>query len=115
MRPDALSPSEIGLLIFGMALVTLLTRAFFVFLGERVRVPEIIIRAIRYAPLAAIVGIVMPELLLPAGVSEISQINWQSPNIWGGVAGFLAYFWTRQMLPTLILGMAVFSLIRYWL
>jgi len=27
----------------------------------------------------------------------------------------VVYFWTRQMLPTLILGMTVFSLVRYWL
>ena len=115
MRPDSLGSFEIALLIGGMALVTLLTRAFFVFLGARVQVPELVLRAIRYAPLAAIVGIVAPELLLPPGAVEISQMDWKSPNFWGGLAGFVAYFWTRQMLPTLILGMTVFSLARYWL
>lgn len=115
MRPDALSPQEIALLIGGMALVTLLTRAFFVFLGARVQVPELVLRAIRYAPLAAIVGIVAPEVLLTPGVNEMSQMDWKSPNLWGGLAGFMAFFWTRQMLPTLILGMAVFSLARHWL
>lgn len=115
MRPDSLGPLEIVLVIVGMAFVTLLTRAFFVFLGARVQVPELVLRAIRYAPLAAIVGIVAPELLLPLGVSEITQMDWKSPKIWGGLAGFIAYFWTRQMLPTLILGMAMFSLVRYWL
>lgn len=115
MRPDALSPQEIALLIGGMALVTLLTRAFFVFLGARVQVPELVLRAIRYAPLAAIVGIVAPEVFLTSGVNEMSQMDWKSPNLWGGLAGFMAFFWTRQMLPTLILGMAVFSLARHWL
>lgn len=115
MRPDALSPQEIALLIGGMALVTLLTRAFFVFLGARVQVPELVLRAIRYAPLAAIVGIVAPEVFLTPGVNEMSQMDWKSPNLWGGLAGFIAFFWTRQMLPTLILGMAVFSLARHWL
>ncbi len=80
MRPDSLGSFEIALLIGGMALVTLLTRAFFVFLGARVQVPEIVLRAIRYAPLAAIVVIVAPELLLPPGAVEISQMDWKSPN-----------------------------------
>jgi len=115
MRLDSLGAFEIALLIGGMAFITLLTRSFFVFLGARVRVPELILRAIRYAPLAAIVGIVAPELLLPPGAAEITQMDWKSPNLWGGFAGFIVYFWTRQMLPTLILGMTVFSLVRYWL
>jgi branched-subunit amino acid transport protein len=115
MKPESLGAIEIALLIIGMGLVTLLTRAFFVFLGERVQVSELVLRAVRYAPLAAIVGILAPELFLPAGTTELSQIQWNSPNIWGGIAGFVVYFRTRQMLPTLIIGMAVFSAARYWL
>lgn len=56
-----------SLLIFGMGLVTLLTRAFFVFLGERVQVSDLVLRAVRYAPLAAIVGILAPELFCLPG------------------------------------------------
>ncbi len=115
MRPETLSSLEITLLILGMALVTVLTRSFFVFLGDRVRVPELILRSIRYAPLAAIVGILAPELLFPAGASEISQLDWKLPNIWGGIAAFGVDYWTRKMLPTLLVGMAVFSLMRHWI
>ena len=46
MRSDSLGAFEIALLIGGMAFITLLTRSFFVFLGARVRVPELILRAI---------------------------------------------------------------------
>jgi branched-subunit amino acid transport protein len=77
MRSDSLGAFEIALLIGGMAFITLLTRSFFVFLGARVRVPELVLRAIRYAPLAAIVGIVAPELLLTPGAAEITQpLGW---------------------------------------
>ena len=65
MRPEPLSSLEITFLILGMAIITGLTRSFFVFLGDRVKVPELILRSIRYAPLAAIVGILAPELVLP--------------------------------------------------
>jgi branched-subunit amino acid transport protein len=115
MRPEPLSSLEIIFLILGMAIITGLTRSFFVFLGDRVKVPELVLRSIRYAPLAAIVGILVPELVLPPGALEISQLDWKLPNIWGGMAAFGVYFWTRQMLPTLLVGMAVFSLVRHWI
>jgi branched-subunit amino acid transport protein len=92
MRPDSLGSFEIALLIGGMALVTLLTRAFFVFLGARVQVPELVLRAIRYAPLAAIVGIVAPELLLPPGAIEISQMDWKSPQSLGWISRLCSLF-----------------------
>jgi len=115
MRPDSLGTLEIAFLIMGMAIITALTRSFFVFLGDRVKVPELVLRAIRYAPLAAIVGILAPELLLPPGALALNELDWKLPNIWGGIAAFGVYFWTRKMLPTLLVGMAVFSLVRHCL
>jgi branched-subunit amino acid transport protein len=84
------------------------------FLGDRVRMPEIILRAIRYAPLAAIVAIVAPEILMPDGATEISQFKWGIPQIWAGLAAFVTFSWLRTMLPTLIIGMLVYSALRYW-
>lgn len=110
----SLTSLEIGTLIVGMGLVTLSTRGFFMFWGDRVQTPEIILRSIRYAPLAAIVAIVAPEILMPDGATEISQFNWAIPQIWAGLAAFVAFTWLRAMLPTLIIGMLVYSALRYW-
>ena len=111
---SSLTSLEIGTLIVGMGLVTLGTRGFFMFWGDRVQMPEIILRSIRYAPLAAIVAIVAPEILMPAGATEISHFNWALPQIWAGLAAFVAFTWLRSMLPTLIIGMLVYSVLRYW-
>ena len=111
---SGLTSLEIGILFVGMGLVTLGTRSFFMFWGDRVRMPELILRSIRYAPLAAIVAIVAPEILMPAGATEISQFNWALPQIWAGLAAFVAFTWLRTMLPTLIIGMLVYSALRYW-
>jgi len=105
---------EIGILIVGMGLVTLSTRGFFMFWGDRVRMPELILRSIRYAPLAAIVAILAPEIVMPAGATQISQFNWALPQIWAGLAAFITFSWLRTMLPTLIIGMLVYSALRYW-
>ena len=110
----ALSSFEIGTLIVGMGLVTLGTRGFFMFWGDRVQMPEIILRSIRYAPLAAIVAILAPEILMPVGATQISQFNWALPQIWAGLAAFVVFSWLRTMLPTLIIGMLVYSVLRYW-
>ena len=111
---SGLTSLEIGTLFVGMGLVTLGTRSFFMFWGDRVRMPELILRSIRYAPLAAIVAIVAPEILMPAGATEISQFNWTLPQIWAGLAAFVVFTWLRTMLPTLIIGMLVYSALRYW-
>jgi branched-subunit amino acid transport protein len=111
---SGLTSLEIGTLFVGMGLVTLGTRGFFMFWGDRVRMPELLLRSIRYAPLAAIVAIVAPEILMPAGATQISQFNWALPQIWAGLAAFVVFSWLRTMLPTLIIGMLVFSALRYW-
>ena len=111
---SGLTSLEISALFVGMGLVTLGTRSFFMFWGDRVRMPELILRSIRYAPLAAIVAIVSPEILMPAGATEISQFNWVLPQIWAGLAAFVVFSWLRTMLPTLIIGMLVYSALRYW-
>ena len=111
---SSLTSLEISALFVGMGLVTLGTRSFFMFWGDRVRMPELILRSIRYAPLAAIVAIVAPEILMPAGATQISQFNWAIPQIWAGLAAFVVFSWLRTMLPTLIIGMLVYSALRYW-
>ena len=59
-------------------------------------------------------AIVAPEILMPAGATEISQFNWTLPQIWAGLAAFAVFTWLRTMLPTLIIGMLVYSALRYW-
>ena len=111
---SGLTSLEISALFVGMGLVTLGTRSFFMFWGDRVRMPELILRSIRYAPLAAIVAILAPEILMPFGATQISQFNWATPQIWAGLAAFVVFSWLRTMLPTLIIGMLVYSALRYW-
>jgi branched-subunit amino acid transport protein len=48
------------------------------------------------------------------GATQISQFNWTLPQIWAGLAAFVVFSWLRTMLPTLIIGMLVYSALRYW-
>ena len=61
---------NIALLLIGMAVVTVLTRSFFLILGERVKISSLVLEAIRFAPLAAMIAILAPEIFLPANASS---------------------------------------------
>ena len=52
-------------LIAGMALIAFLTRGIFVLPGSRLRLPPTMERVLRYAPAAALMAIIVPDLALP--------------------------------------------------
>lgn len=106
---------HILLLIFGMTLVTAWTRSFFLILGERVKVPAWVLESIRFAPLAAMIAILAPEMFLPGSASSVTEFNLRLPNIWGGIAAVIAFYFTKKMLSTLIIGMAAFTAARFLL
>jgi branched-subunit amino acid transport protein len=50
--------------ILGMSLVTLLTRAFFLFADESFKLPAWLERALVYAPIAALSAVIAPEVFV---------------------------------------------------
>ncbi len=106
---------NIYLLIIGMALVTAWSRSFFMILGERIKVADWVIEAIRFAPLAAMVAILAPEIFLPGNAASVAQFDWKLPNIWGGVAALIVFYLTQKMVVTLVVGMMVYTLARFCL
>ncbi len=105
---------NISLLLIGMAFVTAWSRSFFLILGERVKVSGWVLEAIRFAPLAAMVAILAPEIFLPANATSVTQFDLKLPNIWGGLAAIISFYLTRKMIVTLVVSMAVFTAVRFW-
>ncbi len=100
---------EIWLVVIGMTLVTAATRAFFLLGGERAVLPERVQRALRYAPAAALVAVVVPEVLeTPHGVSFALS----NQPLYGTLAGLAWFLWRRSMLGTIVVGMTVFTVLR---
>jgi branched-subunit amino acid transport protein len=73
---------EIWFILVGLAVVTGLTRGFFLLLGTRVELPESVQRALRYAPAGALVAIVMPEMLVIKGAAShsLSYVTLSQPH-----------------------------------
>jgi branched-subunit amino acid transport protein len=96
-------------LIVGMTCVSICARSFFLVFGERFKVADWVLEAIRFAPLAAMVAILAPEIFLPSGASSVAQFDLKLPNIWGGIAAMVAFYFTKKMIPTLVAGMIVYT------
>jgi branched-subunit amino acid transport protein len=92
-------------IILGLACMTVLTRCFFFILDRSWTMPEWAHRALRYAPVAALAGVVLPEVVMSNGQLVTT---WQDARLFAAAAGAAAYFWRRSVLFTLILGMAVY-------
>ena len=100
---------EAALTIVGLALVTVLTRSLLLLPREEVPIPAWAKRALKYAPLAALVAIVVPEVLLTRGVLIATLAD---ARLIGAAVGLAYYFWKRGILGTIVTGMLVFLPLR---
>lgn len=107
-----MTTTQVWLAILGMGLVTAVTRALFLAGGERMILPERVQRALRYAPAAALAAVVVPDLVeTPHGMS----LALGNHALYASLAGLAWYLWRRSMLGTILVGMAVFTVLRLWL
>jgi branched-subunit amino acid transport protein len=91
--------------ILGLAGVTVLTRCFFFILDRPWALPSWAHRALQYAPVAALAGVVLPEVVMSNG-HLVS--TWQDARLFAAVVGAAVFYWRRSVLLTLVLGMAVY-------
>ena len=96
-------------LIAGLGLGAFFTRAVFVLPGRHLRLPVTAERVLRYAPAAAIMAIILPDLALSQGALAISIDN---PRLVAGLVSFGLAAGTRSILLTIAGGMAVLFLLR---
>jgi branched-subunit amino acid transport protein len=91
--------------IVGLAVVTVITRGFFVFSSRPWRLPSWAERGLQYAPIAALTAVVVPEVVMTQGHLIAT---WQDARIFGAAAGMAMFFWRRNTLLTIVVGMVVY-------
>jgi branched-subunit amino acid transport protein len=90
--------------VAGLALITILTRGFFLIPERDLPLPVWLQQGLRYAPLAALVAVVAPEVVMSQGRLITTLIDARLP----AVAVATAYFyWRRDILGTILSGTAV--------
>lgn len=92
-------------IIGGLACVTVVARSFFFISSRPWSLPHWAQRGLQYAPIAALAAVVVPEIVLTQGELIGSLAD---ARVFSAFAGALAYYWRRNVLITIVVGMAVF-------
>lgn len=100
--PDWVLPA---LAIAGMAVVTVLTRAFFLFSERAPRIPPALHRSLQVAPLAAMVALAVPAIVMTDGQLFAT---WRDARLFAAAAATVTYVVRPGMLAPLVVGMAVY-------
>jgi branched-subunit amino acid transport protein len=101
---DSVDLYRVGV-ILGLALVTVLARSFFLFSGRPWSLPHWALRGLQYAPIAALAAVVVPEVLTVQG--QLVD-TWRDARLFAAAVGAAAFFWRRDVLVTIVAGMAVY-------
>jgi branched-subunit amino acid transport protein len=91
--------------IVGLALVTVVTRSFFFISSKSWQLPRWAERGLQYAPIAALSAVVVPDIVTVQGVLVTT---WQDARLFAACAGVAVYFWRKNVLLTILGGMAVY-------
>lgn len=98
--------------IAGLALVTVITRCFFLFSNKPWQLPNWVTRGLHFAPIAALSAVIVPEILLTQGQLLTS---WHDAKLLAALIGTAVYFWRKSVLLTMSLGMLVYLPLHLWL
>ena len=91
--------------IVGLAVVTVVARSFFFISSQSWQLPHWAQRGLQYAPIAALSAVVIPEIITVQG--ELVS-TWQDARLYAAAVGVAAYSWRRDVLVTILAGMAVY-------
>ncbi|MBI1623034.1 AzlD domain-containing protein [Comamonas suwonensis] len=89
----------------GLAIITLVTRAFFMIPEQEVPLPNWLKRGLKYAPLAALAAVIAPEIVMSNGQLISSFADARLPAL---AAAVVYFFYKRSILGTIALGMVIY-------
>jgi branched-subunit amino acid transport protein len=101
----------VWLVVVGLTAITVLTRCFFFLSAREITMPDWLRRGLRYAPLAALAAVVVPEIVMVQGA--LTTAPWRDARVYSAGAAMLYFFgWRRDILGTIITGMLVLLPLR---
>ena len=100
---------EALLAIVGLAVITFNTRGFFILPEREVPLPRWLREGLRYAPLAALAAVAVPEVVMTQG-RLIDTFADARP--YAAAVAVAYFFWRRDILGTILTGTAVMLTLR---
>ena len=95
--------------IAGLTVVSVVTRGFFMIPDREVPIPAWLREALRYAPLAALVAVLLPEIAM---TGDHLIATWKDARIYATATGILVFCTTRSLLGTILVGTATLLALR---
>ncbi|HVK33797.1 MAG TPA: AzlD domain-containing protein [Burkholderiaceae bacterium] len=95
--------------ILGLALITIVTRGFFLYPERELPMPAWLQQGLRYAPLAALVAVVAPEIFMTQGRLISTWMDARLPAVLAATAYF---YWRRDILGTIIAGTTMLLVLK---
>jgi branched-subunit amino acid transport protein len=90
-------------------LLTFATRLSFIFLLDRIKAPDWFRRGLRFVPVAVLSAIILPELTSP---NNTLFLSWRNPELLAGLVAILVAWKTKNVLLTILAGMAALVIIQ---
>ena len=91
--------------IIGLSVVTVVARSFFFLSNQDWQLPHWAQRGLQFAPIAALAAVVFPEILMQQG--QFLQ-TWMDARWVVALVGGAVYFWKRNVLLTIVVGMLAY-------
>ena len=91
--------------IVGLAVISVVSRAFFMIPERELPLPDWLKRGLKYAPLAALTAVIAPEIFMIQGELIGTLKDARLPAV---LCASAYYFWRRGILGTIVVGMAVY-------
>jgi branched-subunit amino acid transport protein len=95
--------------IAGLTVVSVVTRGFFMIPDREVPIPAWLREALRYAPLAALVAVLLPEIAM---TGDHLIATWKDARIYATAVAILVFVASRSLLGTILAGTAVLLALR---
>ena len=98
------------LTIIGMGVITFLIRLSFILLSDRLSVPDVVQRGLRYVPVAVLAAIIAPAMFQPDGVIDFSINN---VYLFAGLLAIMVAWRTQNVIWTVVMGMIALWTFQY--
>ena len=104
--------SEFRVVMLAVGVLTFLTRLSFIYMHEKWQPPEVVTRALRFVPVAALTAIFVPELALQNGELVLSLEN---VRLVAGIIAIVVAWRTKSALWTIGVGMISFWALSWFM
>ena len=98
--------------VIAAGILTYVTRLSFILLYGQIRMPNLLVRALRFVPTAVLTAIIFPELLVADGTLFISIGN---ARLLAGILAILVAMRTKNVIYTIVIGMFALWVLQYWI